>query len=288
MDTGRATDAEDFAQVLLHADAIEVLPIEGVRETIAKHGLACIRGVFAPAAMRKVLDGMRRRFDPANDRKHDPRDSDAVRRNFQKLQVGANSGVDSRRTLGRFMRALYNPIFAEDVHGMRAHFVQLARFRNLLYGLPAEFAVHGTQDGYWSCTRLQQYPRGGGFMVPHRDVYSQLATVEAGLGYYQPMLLVSEPGRDFEQGGAYVDRGQQRFHYEQFCQAGDLIVYDGSSVHGVADIDPLQALDLQTLSGRVVALVSLFRHLDGSQDDYARMSQRGVASIGLGEGPVPA
>lgn len=74
--------------------------------------------------------------------------------------------------------------------------------------------MHDTQDGYWSCTRLQQYPRGGGFMVPHRDVYSQLATTEAGLGYYQPMLLLSEPGPDFAQGGAYVDRGQQRFHYD--------------------------------------------------------------------------
>lgn len=284
-DTSGATQ---FAQVLLHADSIDAVPIERVRETIARHGLACIRGVFDPAAMRDVLHGMRQRFDPANDRKHDPRDSDAVRRNFQKLQVGANSGVDSRRTLGRFMRALYNPIFADDIHGMRVHFVRLARFRNLLYGLPADYAVHDTRDGYWSCTRLQQYPRGGGFMVPHRDVYSQLATTEAGLGYYQPMLLVSEPGRDFDQGGAYVDRGQERFHYERFCHAGDLIAYDGASIHGVADIDPLQPLDLQSFSGRVVALVSLFRHLDGSRDDYARMSRRGVSSIGLGEGPVPA
>ena len=39
------------------------------------------------------------------------------------------------------MRVLYNPIFADDVLGMRAHFVKLARFRNLLYKAPIDFAV---------------------------------------------------------------------------------------------------------------------------------------------------
>jgi hypothetical protein len=277
-----------FDAVLLHADSLQSLSIDRVRQTISAHGLACIRGLFDPREIREVLARIRAAFDPADDRKHDPRDSDAVRRNFQKLQIGANSGIDSRRTLGRFMRALYNPIFADDIHGMRAHFITLARFRNLLYGLPPEFAVHGTQDGYWSCTRLQQYPRGGGFMVPHRDVYAQIATTEAGLGYYQPMLLLSQPGEDFIDGGAYVDRGDERFHYERYCRAGDLIAYDGHSVHGVADIDPLQPLDLATFSGRTVALVSLFRHLDGNADDYARMSRRAVEGIGTGEGPAGA
>ena len=103
------------------------------------------------------------------------------------------------------------------------------------------------------------------------------------MGYYQPMLLMSDPGEDFTEGGAYVDRGGQRFHYERFCRAGDLIAYNGNSIHGVADIDPMLDLDLTHFSGRVVALVSLFRHLDGTVDDYARMSRRGVEGIGLGE-----
>ena len=283
MDLQETPASAQFDAVLLHADRLESLRIDEVRRTIDEHALVCIRGLFDPVAIRAVLRGIRERFDPGNDRKHDPRDSDAVRRNFQKLQVGANSGIDSRRTLGRFMRALYNPIFADDIHGMRGHFIQLARFRNLLYGLPVDFAVETTEQGYWSCTRIQQYPRGGGFMVPHRDVYSQIATTEAGMGYYQPMLLMSDPGEDFTEGGAYVDRGGQRFQYERFCRAGDLIAYNGNSIHGVADIDPMLDLDLTHFSGRVVALVSLFRHLDGTVDDYARMSRRGVEGIGLGE-----
>jgi hypothetical protein len=50
----------------------------------------------------------------------------------------------------------------------------------------------------------------------------------------------------------------------------------------------LQPLDLATFSGRTVALVSLFRHLDGNADDYARMSRRAVEGIGTGEGPAGA
>ncbi len=276
-------DGRQFASSLLHADSLETLGVARVRRTVAEHSLACVRGLFDPARMESVLRGIRARFDPGDDRKHDPRDSGAVRRNFQKLQVGANSGIGSHRTLGRFMRVLYNPIFDDDIHGMRAHFVQVARFRNLLFDLDPDFAVDATDDGYWSCTRIQQYPRGGGFMVPHRDVYSQLATVESGMGYYQVMLLLSQPDRDFAEGGAYVDHGRRRFHYERFCRAGDLIVYDGNSIHGVADIDPLAPLDLGTFSGRVVALVSLFRHLDGVEDDYARLSARAVEAVGLGE-----
>lgn len=275
------TDAESFAAALFQVDSLAAVPFEEVRRAVATHSLACVRGLFDPEQLSAVLAGIRASFDAADDRKHDPRDSDAVRRNFQKLQIGANSGVDSRRTLGRFMRAIYNPIFADDVLGMREHFATLARFRNLLAGLPRDFAVESTEDGYWTCARLLQYPPGGGFMVPHRDVYSQTATAEAGLEYFQPLLLLTEKSRDFSEGGAYVDRGEHRFHYEQFCQAGDLVVYDGRSIHGVADIDPMADLDLHSFSGRVVGLVSLYRHLDPGSDDYAQLSRKGVARVGI-------
>lgn len=250
------------------------LPLERIRETVAAHGLARLRGLFDRAALRGTLDGIRERFDAVHDRRHDPRDTDAVRRNFQKLQIGANSGVDSRRTLGRFMRVLYNPIFADDIHGMRQHFVKLAELRNLLYARPIDFAVHGTDDGFWTCARIQQYPSGGGFMVPHRDMYGQIATADAGLGYYQLLLQLTEKGRDFVEGGAYVDVGEERFSYEEQCLTGDVIVYDGRSVHGVGDIDPMAPLDMQRFSGRAVALASMFRLLRPGSEDYGRMARQ--------------
>ncbi len=256
------------------------VPREAIRQTVADRGMAIVRGLLDRDELRAALERFRVHFDARLDARHDPRDSDATRRNFQKLQVGANSGVDSRRTLGRFMRIFYNPIFAEDIYGLRSHFVTLARFRNLLYELPLDYAVHGTDDGFWTCARIQQYPSGGGFMVPHCDMYAQAATTESGLGYFQVLLLLTEKGVDFHEGGAYVDVGEDRRLYEDGCRTGDVVVYDGRTVHGVADVDPMAPLDLEHLTGRLVALASLFRVLAPGGADYANMARKAQATIG--------
>ena len=75
------------------------LPCAAIREAVAAGGVARIRGLFDRASIRSVLSNIRDRFDARQDQRHDPRDTDAARRNFQKLQIGANSGVGSRRTL---------------------------------------------------------------------------------------------------------------------------------------------------------------------------------------------
>jgi hypothetical protein len=271
--------------VTFEATAVADVPYDDVRAALAAHSIARIRGLFDRQALRAVHARIAAGFDAANDQRHDPRDTDAVRRNFQKLQVGANSGVNSKRTLGRFMRVLYNPIFADDIYGMREHFVTLARCRNLLYGLPIDYAVHGTDDGYWTCARIQQYPRGGGFMVPHRDMYSQVASTDAGLGYYQPILMLTEKGVDYESGGAYIDIGEDRVFYEDECLAGDVILYDGRTMHGVGDIDPMAPLDLTRFTGRAAALASLFRLLTPGSDDYARMAEKARDRFGAGREP---
>jgi hypothetical protein len=245
-----------------------------VRAAVAGHGIARVKGLFDRAELSDVLRSIAANFDASCDRKHDPRDSDAVQRNFQKLQVGANSGIGTTRTLGRFMRTLFNPIFADDIYGMREHFVRLARFRNRLCELPEAHAVYGSEDGFFTCARLHQYPRGGGFMVPHRDVFARIAVEEKGTPYYQCFVLLSEKGEHYHEGGAYINTPQGRLEYEADCKVGDVIVYDGKTVHGVADIDPLEALDLAHFGGRVAAFASLFCCLDASRAGYAELSRR--------------
>lgn len=269
-------------EVTFTGSDVQSLPFDSIRSTLSAHTIVRVRGLFDRDAIRAALARLAAAFDPAADRKHDPRDTDAVRRNFQKLQVGANSGVGSRRTLGRFMRVIYNPIFADDLYGLREHFVRLAQFRNALFNLPTDFAVHGTADGYWTCARIQQYPRGGGFMVPHRDMYSQVATADAGLGYFQPLLLLTEKGVDFHEGGAYVDIGDERLFYEDACHSGDVVVYDGRSMHGVADIDPLEPLDLAHFTGRAVAMATMFRHLTPGAEEYGAMARSAGTQFGDG------
>ena len=57
----------------------------------------------------------------------------------------------------------------------------------------------------------------------------------------------------------------------------DVVVYDGRSIHGVADIDPMSELELQRFTGRVAALVSLFRYLAPDTNAYGAMSTDGAS-----------
>lgn len=243
-----------------------------------------IRGLFDPVVLRSVKKRIAEQFDCAKDRKHDPRDTAAVRTNLQKLIVGGTTGPNQHRALARFLRILFNPIFADDIYGMRAHFIQLACLRNRLYGLRENFAVHGTEDGFWTASRIHQYPRGGGFMVPHTDMYSRMAVAETGASYVQVFLVMSKKGEDYRDGGAFVDLGGDRVYYEDDCEVGDVMVYDGASVHGVGDIDPLEPLDMTSFSGRVVAIASVYRHLTPGETDYAQLARKARQLYGRASG----
>lgn len=268
-------DVSKFLDRVTHvARRIEDMDFSRMRAQVDEHGMVRVVGLFDRGDIRAALKRISDDFDAANDRKHDPRDTAAVRSNFQKLQIGANSGVESSRTLGRFLRVLYNPIFEQDVYGMRAHFVRLAQFRNKLYDLPPDFAVAGIDDGYFTCARIHQYPRGGGFMVPHRDMYARLVTTQFGLGYYQVFITLTEQGTDYLHGGAYIESGNERIHFERETAAADVIVYDGRTVHGVADIDPLESLDLGKFGGRVAAFASLYQCLEPGSTAYRRISRQ--------------
>jgi hypothetical protein len=250
-------------EIVFHAAEPAELPLAALREALRERSLAILRGWFDPVAVRAAHQRMAERFDPRLDRKHDPRDADAVRGNLQKLVIGAGPGTTPGRPFPRFMRTFYNPVSAEDVHGMREHLVRLARLRNLLAGLPEDFAVRGVERGNWTAARIQQYPRGGGFLAAHRDVTGRLPRAAPGTSWLRPILLLSKKGENFREGGGYLvpRTGGEAARYEDGCEPGDVAVYDGRSVHGVSDVDPLEPVDLETFSGRVVALVTLYRVL---------------------------
>jgi hypothetical protein len=254
------------------ADAAS-LPYVDIRRALGPGRVVRVRGLFDPEEVLRARRRIAEQFDSGRDRKHDPRDTEAIRGNFQKLHVGFASGLDPTRVLGRFLRMLYNPIFAPDIHGMRRHFVTLARFRNLLYGLAPDFAVRSTEDGYWTAARIHQYPRGGGFMTPHRDAYNAAAVEGAAPTYNQAMLVMTRKGVDFGSGGAFVVHRGGYGLYEDEVEIGDVVVYDGRAVHGVSDVDPLEPLDMTVFNGRVVAFASLFRHLRPGAEDYGAIAR---------------
>jgi hypothetical protein len=246
-------------RVTFEADTRARAPYSRIHNALEEYPFVRITGLFSPDEALAAREMITNRFDNGNDRKHDPRDSEAIRGNLQKLQVG---GVTISHGVPRFLRMLYNPIFAPDIYQMRGLFIRLSRFRNTLYGLPPDFAIHGTDDGLWTASRIHQYPTGGGFMAAHRDEVTAAVARAAGLKtYLQPYLLLSKKGTHFQTGGAFIEYEGDTLEYEDCCDAGDVIVYNEQVVHGVADIDPLQPLELTTFCGRVNAFVTLFRHL---------------------------
>lgn len=252
---------------LIHVTSVEAVRPADIKASLAQHGVACLRGLFGAEEIAAARAVMARNFSAERDQPSQGEPPGAVMRNFQKLAVGGNDQAWVYNP--RFVRVLYNPLWCEDVHGMHAIFRRFARLRNHLLGRPADFAIDRVEDRLWTASRLQQYPAGGGFMGPHRDVVLEKVERDSGLGeFYQLLLLLTTKGRDFETGGAYVEKDGTRLHFEDWCGAGDVVVYDGASLHGVADVDPHRRLDLTTLNGRIVAMVSLYKDMSGDKTLY--------------------
>jgi hypothetical protein len=263
----------------VHAAALDDVPFDQLRGLLTTHTFARVTGLFSRAEVLAARAKLQARFDVKNDRKHDPKDAEAIRRNFQKLIVGGTRGTNA---CPRFLRMFYNPTFDEDIFGMHAIFRRLIQFRNLLYALPRDFTCHGTENGMWSASRINHYPRGGGFMAPHVDLgTSQLATDIGMERYVQLLLLMTKKGEDYHEGGAYIDLDGKRYLFESECEIGDVVIYDGRVNHGVEEIDPMEPLDLASFAGRHVALVTLFKHFSkDSEAEYKALMRAAPGASG--------
>lgn len=258
----------------VRATDLDTVPYDKLRTLLQTHTFARITGLFSQDEVLAAREKVRARFDVKNDRKHDPKDADAIRRNFQKLIVGGTRGVNF---CPRFLRMFYNPTFDEDIFGMHAIFRRLIQFRNLLYKLAKDFTVNGTENGMWTASRINHYPRGGGFMAPHTDTGTNSVAMDMGMErYVQLLLLMTKKGVDYHEGGAYIDVEGQRYLFEDECEIGDVVIYDGRVNHGVEEIDPMEPLDMASFAGRHVALVTLFKHFtkDTEAEYKALMKER--------------
>jgi len=264
-----------ISDATVHATALDDVPYQKLRELLTTHTFGRVTGLFSKDEVLAARDKLQARFDVKNDRKHDPKDAEAIRRNFQKLVVGGTRGTNA---CPRFLRMFYNPTFDEDIFGMHALFRRLIQFRNLLYKLPKDFTVNGTEDGMWSASRINHYPRGGGFMATHTDVGTNSIAEDMGMErYVQLLLLLTKKGVDFHEGGAYIDLDGKRYLFEDECEIGDVVIYDGRVNHGVEEIDPMEPLDMSSFAGRHVALVTLFKHFTKDSEAEYKALMRATA-----------
>jgi hypothetical protein len=94
-------------------------------------------------------------------------------------------------------------------------------------------------------------------------------TTDAGVQrFHQLLLLLTTKGIDFQEGGAYIEINGERIEFEEEFKGGDLLLYDGRTMHGVMDIDPHIKPSLDKLTGRFVALASLYKDMSKDQRPY--------------------
>jgi hypothetical protein len=120
-----------------------------------------------------------------------------------------------------------------------------------------DFGADPPRDGYWNACRVHHYPRGGGFMMTHRDTYFPLKLGD--LPFYQVMVPLSVKGRDFaEGGGVVVSHRGERLNVDELGGFGSIVIFDGRLQHGVDDVDPDQVMNFDDPGGRLAAFANLY------------------------------
>jgi hypothetical protein len=176
-----------------------------------------------------------------------------------KWSIGGESPIQAN--LARFMLTIYAPLGSNDGFNIDEWFMKLIQVRDLCAGRPQPLYDSVLEPPFFNGTRLQIYPSGGGFMSSHTDstAVNTFSAASDGL-FLQPLLLVTEQGLDYESGGAfYEDLTGNKVFIEGETQSGDIVVYDESIKHGVADVDSHLPFDLNSRRGRIVALSTIYK-----------------------------
>jgi hypothetical protein len=246
-----------FARTLLHVESVDDLPLAAIRHALEDVGFCTLRGIATPDEIAVARATFRQRFSSEDHPGvgESPKD---LQQNFQKLKAGMSPLAP---TNSRLVRSFFNPMWSEDIFGLHDVFSRMIVVRNTLLDKPTPYASTEKEDGLWTASRLQHYPVGGGFMSAHVDELVVNAVSTAELEHVQLLLIITQKGVDYQRGGGFTIKDGQFIDVEQFCELGDVVVYDSRMPHGVDTIDPQVRLDIESADGRVVAFVTLYKDM---------------------------
>ena len=107
------------------------------------------------------------------------------------------------------------------------------------------------EEGCTARIAAQFYPRGYGLLNKHTDpVDMHQLTV--------PIMILSQKGKDFNTGGAYVEKEDgEKIILDDICSKGDIIYFSAEIPHGVLPIDPIVKLPWNNFQGRWMLLLAV-------------------------------
>lgn len=139
-----------------------------------------------------------------------------------------------------------------DVFDFFRKFRDVFALRNLLGGAdPDAFLGHEPSGSCTARLSFQFYPSGGGAMNAHIDPSGPHQAAV-------PTLTMSDFGRDFQEGGAFMRNSQGEVTWiERYAKAGDVVLFSPKLVHGVAPIDPAKQLHWSRFEGRWMSIFAV-------------------------------
>jgi hypothetical protein len=225
-----------------------------VRE-VSESGYTVLRGLFDRDQVRAKLATVYRFANTSRRLASAGVSPNAIQHNVVKWSIGGQS--TTQNGLPRMMTTVYNPLFAEDIHQLHSDFRKIIAIRDVL-ARREPMTDEKLAPERWNGCRVQIYPAGGGFMGAHADSRGVSNLPQNAGPFIQLLLLLTEHGVDYRTGGAFIEQDGKRIDSEAETRSGDIVVYDGATIHGVADIDPDRVFDATDLRGRAVALATIY------------------------------
>lgn len=246
----------DFSNLdQLNNDNINLL-----KNTCEKYNLAVIKNFIPKDQIQNSMNIIKDKFKKSNDSIRMKNEYHKVQTNYQRFcsGYGSNPSTGEYRNC-RLFRILYNPTFEENIYDLHDISRKMIIFRNRLYDIRDNFCLDEPEDNLFSCSRIHQFPEGGGFLQLHKDKDGVITSSENLKTYFNPLLIMNKKGEDFNSGGGIIKIEDEIIFYEDYLDVGDLVIYNGRSLHGVYNIDEDKQLNLDTFNGRSSLLVSLFK-----------------------------
>lgn len=179
--------------------------------------------------------------------------------NYKKIEYGAlnfhriNNDDERAYVKGVFQQFVFYP-WNQDYFNFFQKFKDAYAFKNHLSKVDHDF---GFKDYEKCCARLafQFYPGGIGYLAKHKDPvdFHQIVV---------PILVMSEFGKDYEEGGLYIEKDNKKIYIDNLCKPGDIVYFRADITHGVDVIDPSIEDDWLSYNGRWMGLLAMNKFHD--------------------------
>mgnify|MGYP003141440771 CR=1 FL=1 len=204
-------------------DGYSIKDVEEIRNLIESYNVVILKKVFDKRLIEKIRADV---FNfMASTEENNPLIEHGVANYFRRDNNPEKSAV---KRIKQFVASFY---WNKDISGETVLMKAMSRLRNQIAGLPPEYTLNGIEpDGYMTYSNITHYPSGGGMLNKHQDPPNKQFTVI--------ISSMSEKGKEFSQGGVYVEIAGKKINLDDILEIGDVYLMNPQMIHGVDTIDP--------------------------------------------------